>query len=136
MATFDMRTGALTGQPTASNVGNYANIVISVSDGKTSAQLTPFTITVMQAVLGTVSLTWRAPTTNIDGSPITDLTGYKVFYGTSSHQYAQSLSLMSPALTTVMIEDLGPATWFFAVKAISNGGIESDYSSEVSKTIQ
>jgi ABC-type glycerol-3-phosphate transport system substrate-binding protein len=29
------------------------------------------------------TLTWDAPTTNVDGTPLTDLAGYKVYYGTS-----------------------------------------------------
>ncbi len=48
-ATFSSATGQLSGTPTAANVGSYANVVISVSDGKASAALAPFTITVAAA---------------------------------------------------------------------------------------
>jgi hypothetical protein len=32
----------------------------------------------------TATLTWDAPTTNADGTPLTDLAGYRIYYGTTS----------------------------------------------------
>ncbi len=57
-AVFNTATGSLTGMPTASDVGQYANIVISASDGSGTASLPPFSITVRQtssASAGTVA---------------------------------------------------------------------------------
>jgi hypothetical protein len=135
-AAFDSRTGAMSGQPQAGDTGNYADIVVSVSDGSASAELAPFTVTVLPAQSGTVSLSWNPPTDNIDGSPIVGLSGFKVFYGQVSRQYSEVLSLMSAELTSVMIENLAPANWYFAVKAVSSAGVESDFSPEVSKLIR
>src|SRR5712671_7935627 len=45
-ATFSATTGQLSGTPAAANVGTYSNIVISVSDGTSSAVLPAFTIAV------------------------------------------------------------------------------------------
>lgn len=45
-ASFNTSTGALSGTPDASNVGTFANVVISVSDGRVAASLPAFTITV------------------------------------------------------------------------------------------
>ena len=61
-ATFSASTGRLTGTPTATNVGSFSNIIISVSDGKVSASLAAFAIAVQAAPN-------RAPT--ISGSPST-----------------------------------------------------------------
>src|SRR2546428_9598668 len=33
---------------------------------------------------GILDATWTAPTTNTDGSPLTDLASYRVYYGTGS----------------------------------------------------
>src|SRR5213082_1346467 len=33
---------------------------------------------------GILDASWTAPTTNIDGSPLTDLASYRVYYGTSN----------------------------------------------------
>jgi hypothetical protein len=45
-AAFDTATGRLSGTPSASNVGSYAGIVISVSDGSASTSLPVFSIAV------------------------------------------------------------------------------------------
>lgn len=45
-ATFNPATGALTGTPTAANIGSVSNIVISVSDGTTIVSLPAFGIQV------------------------------------------------------------------------------------------
>ncbi len=36
------------------------------------------------AFAGTITLAWDAPTTNTDGTPLTDLAGYKIYYGPTS----------------------------------------------------
>ena len=48
-ASFSATTGRLSGTPAASNVGTFANIVISVSDGQASASLQSFSIAVNAA---------------------------------------------------------------------------------------
>jgi len=59
-----------------------------------------------------------------------------VFYGNVAGQYSQSLLVSSPAITSVVIEGLATSTtWYFATKAVTAGGAESDYSQEVSKTL-
>ena len=45
-ATFDSRYGHLYGVPSNANVGTYSNIVITASDGVSSASLPPFALTV------------------------------------------------------------------------------------------
>ncbi|MDE2050811.1 MAG: putative Ig domain-containing protein, partial [Gammaproteobacteria bacterium] len=88
-ASFSTATGTLAGTPTSTSAGTYSNIVISVSDGHTSASLAPFSITVNPSSssgsgsTGTAAVSWTAPTTNSDGSALTDLAGYHVYYGTS-----------------------------------------------------
>ena len=49
-ATFNNATGALIGTPGSSNVGTFSNIVISVSDGTTTAQLPGFSIQVTSSL--------------------------------------------------------------------------------------
>ncbi len=135
-ATFDNSSGTLYGMPASADAGTtVSNIVISVSDGKTSASLPAFGITVAATQAASVTLSWVAPTANTDGTPLTDLAGYRVFYGTASGQYTQNLSIPSPGITSVVIEGLGTGrTWYFAIKAVGSGGGESAYSREVSKS--
>ena len=135
-ATFSPTTGRLSGTPTASQAGVYSNIVISVSDGKATRSLGAFSITVTStATTGSVTLSWTAPTKNTDGSSITNLAGYRVHYGTAPGSYMQSVQLPGKTLTSVVIEDLAPARWYFAVKAYNSAGVESDFSSSVDKLI-
>jgi len=58
-----------------------------------------------------------------------------VHYGQSPGQYSETLSLPSATLTSVAIEDLTPATWYFAVKAVNAAGAQSGFSNEAWKTI-
>ena len=52
---------------------------------------------------GEISLSWTAPTQNEDGSPLTDLAGYKIYYGQASGQYDASEDLNSPGLTSYVL---------------------------------
>jgi len=135
-ATFDASNGTLYGTPTSANVATFANIVISANDGKASASLPSFAITVAAASTGSITVSWVPPTQNMDGTPVTGLSGFRVFYGTASRQYAQSLLVSSPSLRSVVVEGLSPGTtWYFGVKSVSNTGVESEYSNEAVKTL-
>ena len=74
-ASFSTSSGRLSGTPATSNVGNYANIVISVSDGRASTSLPAFAINV-QAPPN------RAPT--ISGTPPTSVTAGTAYSFTPS----------------------------------------------------
>jgi hypothetical protein len=135
-ATFDTSTGTLYGTPTDANVGSFGNVLISVSDGTSTSTLPAFAITVAMPVTRTATLNWTPPTQNMDGSPITNLAGYKVMYGSSPGQYSQALSVPVATVTSVAIEALEAGrTWYFTVKAVNTSGVESDFSNEVSKLL-
>lgn len=135
-ATFDASNGTLYGTPTSANVATFSNVVISASDGKASASLPAFAITVAAAPTGSITLSWVPPTQNTDGTPVTGLSGFRVFYGTASRQYAQSLVISSPSIRSVVVEGLSPGTtWYFGVKAVTSTGVESEYSNEAIKTL-
>jgi len=133
-ATFNTLTGRLSGSPTLANVGTFSGIVISVSDGKTTTSLAPFAITVNQIATGKASLSWMAPTQNTDGSALTNLSGFRIYYGTNANALNQSILVSNASISTYLVENLSPATWYFAVKAVA-GGVESDLSNVASKTI-
>ena len=64
-ASFDTATGRLSGAPTAANVGAFNNIVISVSDGRASASLASFNLTVNAAANDPPTIT-GAPQTSVN----------------------------------------------------------------------
>ncbi len=134
-ASFDTSSGRLSGTPTLANVGITSNIRISVSDGQASSSLTSFSVEVTQVALGSASLSWTAPTQNEDGSTLTDLSGYKIYYGTSSRNYSNEIRIDNASVTTYLVENLTPDTYFFAATAFNTAGVESRFSGETIKTV-
>jgi fibronectin type 3 domain-containing protein len=76
------------------------------------------------------SLSWTKPTTNADGAPITDLAGYRVYYGTSSHSYSRNIDVGNATMYNVKKLHVG-IPYFFAVTAYDRWGNESEHSNEV-----
>jgi len=136
-ANFDTATGRLSGTPTSANVGSYPNIVIRVSDGTNTVPLPTFSITVTTAgtTTGSATLRWTPPTLNEDGTPIENLAGYRVYYGTSTGNLNQVLNIAGAGVTSAVIQNLTPATWYFALKAYNAANVESSFSNIASKTI-
>lgn len=105
------------------------------------------------AYAGDVTLSWYVPTTNVDGTCLTDLQGYNVYYGVSSgiYGYVDSLDITNPDLIcidtwvdagtgcgnikdcTYTITNLNYGTWFLSLTTYDTSGNESGYSSEISK---
>lgn len=83
---------------------------------------------------GTAALSWTPPTTNTDGSALTDLKGVRVNYGTSATALTQTRNVDVPAVTT-SFTGLPPATYFFTVTVLTNAGAESAPSNLVSKAV-
>jgi putative Ig domain-containing protein len=135
-AAFNQTTGALTGTPTAGDVGSFTGIVISVSDGTASVSLPAFAIAVQALATGSATVNWTAPTQNTDGSTYANPSGFRVVYGRSSGQLDQSATVNNPSLTTYTVENLATGAWYFAVKAVNAAGVESDISNVATKTIQ
>lgn len=81
----------------------------------------------------TATLAWSAPITNTDGTPLTDLAGYKVHYGKSSGTYTNTVTIGK--VTSYSINNLAPGTYYFTVTAYDTTGLESGYSNEVSKVV-
>jgi hypothetical protein len=92
------------------------------------------TVTVTAAT-GTATVTWSAPTTNTDGSPVTALSGYTLYYGTTESALTQSVAVSGAATTSHEITGLAAGTWYFAVAAMAADGTESPQSSVGSKTL-
>ena len=134
-ASFDSSNGALSGTPTAGDVGVYGNISISVSDGTGAAALNSFAIDVIPIASGAATLSWTPPTENTDGTPLTDLAGYTVYWGTAPGNYQNSVTLDNPGLTSYVVENLAAATtYYFSTTAYNSAGLESTFSNVASKT--
>lgn len=84
---------------------------------------------------GTATLTWTPVTQNTDGTLLTDLAGYKVFYGLSASAMNTIAQLTDPTLTTYVVRNLPSGTWYFAVVAYTSGGTQGAMSNIGTKTI-
>ena len=83
------------------------------------------------AELGMVTLSWQPPTQNADGTPLMDLAGYTIYFGTETQSYDSEIQLDNPGLTTYVVENLAPDTYYFAATAVNSSGIESTFSGEL-----
>lgn len=140
-AVFNPATGMLTGVPASIDAGIFANIIISVSDGSKTAALPGFSIAVSPVAgvpstgSGRAILSWTAPTENTDGTPLTDLAGYRVYVGNSAASLSIAATLSQPTPPRFTVEGLPAGTWYFAVTAVNSAGVESVLSNIGSKTI-
>ena len=82
-----------------------------------------------------VNLAWVAPTENSDGTPLTDLKGYKIHYGTESQNYTGSISVDNPTVTNFLVDSLPAGTYYFAVTAYNAAGAESSLSDEIQTSL-
>ena len=134
-ASFDSATGRLSGQPLLGDVGTYTAISISVSDGKATTALPTFSVEVAQAALGAMTLSWTPPTQNEDGSTLTDLAGYFIYYGQSPGSYPNRIRIDNPSISTYVVENLLPDTYYVVATSFNSAGVESRYSGQAVKTI-
>jgi hypothetical protein len=138
-ATFDTNTGVLTGTPATANEGTSASITITGTNGSSSSSIGPFTIVVnapaTTPTTGSATLSWIVPTENTDGTPITDLAGYHIYYGTSAGALTTTVTIANPTETSYVVSGLAPGTYYFAIVAYNSAGIDSPQSNTASKTI-
>jgi hypothetical protein len=80
------------------------------------------------------TLRWQAPSQNVDGTPLDDLAGYVIYWGTNSRNYTDSQTISSPA-TTQWVATMAPGEYYFALTAFDSENNESGYSNEILKII-
>jgi hypothetical protein len=130
-ASFNTATGVLSGVPGIADTGVHGGIVIGVSDGYTQDSLPVFEITVTDGSTRNVTLNWQAPTELVDGSPLTDLAGFRLYYGRASTDYDDVIELHA-GLSSFVVEGLDKGvTWYFSATAYRSNGMESAFAPEL-----
>jgi hypothetical protein len=145
-------SGSGSNAPTAS-AGNVSSVSLvsprvgTINRGPTSTATAPKTasstptgttqpvIPPVKGTDGSATLDWTPPTQNSDGTSLTNLAGYTVYYGTSPSNLNQSVKLTNPGLTAYTVSNLAPGTWYFAIASYSSDGAESTPSGVISTTI-
>jgi hypothetical protein len=131
-ASFDSMTGTLSGVPSETDIGVYQGILIGVNDGQFTVWMNAFEINVVSATSTVVTLSWLPPTTNTDGSPLLDLSGFKIYYWDEyvypNTDYSPVVELTNPGLSAHLFELPWPGFWKLAITAYNAEGLESDLS--------
>jgi hypothetical protein len=126
---------SLTGNQVIDNLTADSSFSLECSGaGGTVSRQVSVTVSAQQGN-GTATLSWTPPTENTDNSALTDLAGFKIYYGTAPGSYSETIDVPSAGITSHVVENLGAGTWYFIVTAYNSLGIESAPSDEVSKTI-
>jgi len=85
--------------------------------------------------LGSMTLSWTAPTENTDGSVLTNLAGYNLYYGNAIGNYGSSIRVENPSITTYLVDNLLPDTYYVVATSFNALGVESSYSEVAVKTV-
>lgn len=83
----------------------------------------------------TATVTWSNPTTNADGTPLTNLQGTRILWGTSAANLDQTFYNEDAAATKWVSPTLAAGTWYFGVRSYNSLGLESATTTPVSKVI-
>ena len=82
-----------------------------------------------------MTLSWTPPTENSDGTALTNLAGYNIYYGTQQANYPNWIRIDNPSISTYLVENLVPDTYYLVVTSFNSMGIESTYSGVAVKTV-
>ncbi len=125
-----------TGLETISNLTANTRFSLTCSGaGGSVTRHVDVVVTANPAGGSTALLSWVSPTENTDNSPLLDLAGFKIYYGTAPGNHASVIDVASPGATQYRVENLPRGTWYFVVTAYNALGLESVPSNEVSKVI-
>jgi hypothetical protein len=139
-ASFNDTSGRLSGTPAEADVELYEDIRISVTDGLDTASLPAFSIQVDAAVAqtGGFTLSWTAPTTRADGTPLSlaDIDGFRVYYGETAGDYPSSIDVADGSAQTATVTDVPVGDYRVVMTTYDVDGLESGHSAEILKTAQ
>jgi hypothetical protein len=124
VATSCTASGGWSGTKAASGTQTLQNINAS----------TNFTLTCSWSS-GSANVSWTPPTANTDGTPLTNLAAFRVYYGTSSTSLTRVSEVNDISSTSTTINALTPATWYFKVRAVNASQVESADSNISSKVV-
>ena len=85
---------------------------------------------------GVANLVWSVPSTNTDGTPLTDLAGYHIYYGRAPDSLNQVIVIRDPYTIHYSVTHLARGSWYFRLTSINSSGNESPMTPIVSYTVK
>lgn len=84
-----------------------------------------------------LSLSWVAPVEREDNTPIslTEISGYRIYYGISKGQYSSSVDINDGSATSYTFMNLTGGSYYFVVTTYDTEGRESLYSAEIEASL-
>ena len=96
----------------------------------------PVSEPVSGTVTGAIDLTWTAPSTRADGTPLSlaEISGYRIYYGESEGDYPNSADVADGSATSATVTDIPVGNYYLVMTTYDVDGRESGYSSAIQKT--
>ena len=64
-----------------------------------------------------------------------DLAGFNIYYGTSEGNYSKVITVDNPGVTSYVVDNLVPSTYFFVTTAFTTSGAESEFSNTIVRQV-
>lgn len=82
---------------------------------------------------GIPHISWVAPGEREDGTPLvlTDIAGYRVYYGATPGEYPEIIEIMDPAAGYIALSSIPAGTYYVAITVVDSDGRESALSAAV-----
>lgn len=141
-------TTATTTTTTSTSTSSGATSSAAASSAATTTSTTATTSTSTHTTVGTVTtsqvadvnygealVAWSPPNSNTDGTLLTDLTGFNIYFGKDPSNLDNVVALDCSWCLWTKVMNLGPGTWYFGVRSYNRSGTESPLSQVMSKTI-
>ena len=71
------------------------------------------------------TLSWVPPTRNVNGTQLTNLSGYRIYTGTTRTALKPRLTVRNPGLSRFVVEPLAIGERYFSITALNTKGVES-----------
>lgn len=81
------------------------------------------------------TVSWSVPLLNTDGTSLTGVSGYRIYYGPIPTNLVESIFVPGAAVTSQVVGGLVAGTYYFAVATLNSAGVESELSNPASKIV-
>lgn len=84
-----------------------------------------------------IDLSWTAPAERENNTPLSlsEIAGYRLYYGTKQGDYLNEINIEDGSAETYALTDLPKGTYYFVITTYDSEGRESRYSPEIIITI-